>query len=302
MPTHPGLLAGRLQEPRPDGDHVVDQLIAERTRTISRHPLWPLLRPILVRALHYGEAVRMADHITRMDGRSAFAHVSRLLALDISAAGLDNIPRDGGIILVPNHPTGIADGIAMFDVLAGIRPDLVFFGNRDALRVAPGFRDLVIPVEWRADAKSYGKSRDTLEMTARTFAERRAIVLFPSGRLAFLKDGRLTERPWQVSAITLARRYDVPIVPVHIDARNSRLFYLLSRVSAEMRDMTLFHELLNKKGKRFALTFGAPIAPERIAGEPPEAIAALHDFVTGALPGRPAARFAAPGDAGRQAA
>jgi putative hemolysin len=201
------------------------------------------------------------------------------------------VPAEGGIILVSNHPTGIADGIAMFDALRDRRPDMVFFANRDALRVAPGFGDMIIPVEWRAGAKSHRKSRDTLEGSAKAFAAQRAVVLFPSGRLAFRQGGRLTERPWQSSVVTLARRYGFPIVPVHINARNSTLFYLLSRISTEMRDMTLFHELLNKKGDSFALTFGRPIDVDRLDADPCVAIKALHDFVTQRLPGSPEAVF-----------
>jgi putative hemolysin len=34
-----------------------------------------------------------------------------------------------------------------------------------------------------------------------------------------------------------------------------------------MRDITLFHELLNKKGRRFWLIVGAPIDPEALPGD-----------------------------------
>src|SRR5690606_30504181 len=127
------------------------------------------------------------------------------------------------------------------------RPDFAIFANRDALRVNPRFRSHIIPVEWREAEKSHAKSRDTLEMTAKAFAAGKAIVLFPAGRIAYWHEDRLTERPWQPSVVAMARRYQVPIIPVNITARNSGLFYFLSKFSTELRDMTLFHELLNKK-------------------------------------------------------
>ena len=49
--------------------------------------------------------------------------------------------------------------------------------------------------------------------------------------------------------MTLARRFSAPIVPLHIRARNSWLFYALSQLSHELRDITLFHELLNKEDR-----------------------------------------------------
>ncbi len=275
--SHHGLLAARLELLRTGGDHIIDQLITERTTRISTHPLWPVLRPLLVRFLHYRQAVEMAEQVARLDGRRAFELISGLLRLDVTVNGMSNIPASGGFILAPNHPTGIADGIAVFDALKAIRPDMTVFANRDALRVSPGFRDMIIPVEWRTGAKSHGKARDTLETTARAFAQGRAVVLFPSGRLAHWHDGRLTERPWQTSVVSLARRYRVPIVPTHIAARNSGLFYFLSKYSTEIRDMTLFHELLNKKRQRFVITAGRPIGPDMLEGDPADVAAALQD-------------------------
>lgn len=290
--SHYGLLSGRLEALRTGGDHVIDQLIAERTTLISKHPLWPLIRPLLVRFLHYKQAVAMADQIARLDGWRAFELISNLLSLDITLKGMSNLPVSGGFILAPNHPTGIADGIAIFDSLKAVRPDMTIFANRDALRVSPGFRDMIIPVEWRSGEKSYGKSRDTLEMTARAFAENRAVVLFPSGRLAFWNEGRLTERPWQNSVVSLARRYNYPVIPTHISARNSGLFYFLSKHSTEIRDMTLFHELLNKKGQKFAITVGRPITPDQLDGDPAEVAAALQEHTAIRMATDPDAVFA----------
>jgi len=290
--SHYGLLSGRLEALRTGGDHVIDQLIAERTTLISKHPLWPLIRPLLVRFLHYKQAVAMADQIARLDGWRAFELISNLLSLDITLKGMSNLPVSGGFILAPNHPTGIADGIAIFDSLKAVRPDMTIFANRDALRVSPGFRDMIIPVEWRSGEKSYGKSRDTLEMTARAFAENRAVVLFPSGRLAFWNEGRLTERPWQNSVVSLARRYNYPVIPTHISARNSGLFYFLSKHSTEIRDMTLFHELLNKKGQKFAISIGRPITPDQLDGDPAEVAAALQEHTAIRMATDPDAVFA----------
>lgn len=275
----------------PSGRHIIDELIEERAETLSRRLSWSLARPLLLRFLHHRAAVTMADAVAALSGHDAMEHISGLLSLDIDLVGEGHIPRRGAFVLAPNHPTGIADGIAIFDVLKTRRPDMAIFANRDALRVAPRFRDILIPVEWRAAEKTHAKSRDTLTETARAFANRRAVVLFPSGRIAFRSDGRLTERPWQNSAVQLARRYGAPIVPVHMSARNSGLFYLLSRWSTELRDITIFRELLNKRGSRVSITIGAPVPPEALAGEPSAVTRRLQDHAVEALARDPAAAF-----------
>jgi putative hemolysin len=276
--------------------HIVDQLIAERAVNLSRHPLWPLLRPVLYRIFHYDQAVAMADRIQPMSGWRALEHISALLSLSVTVRGIENIPpRDapsGGFILAPNHPTGIADGIAIFDALKPVRSDMAIFANRDALRASPRLRDVIIPVEWRQGEKSHAKSRDTLETTARAFADQKAVVLFPSGRIAFWHEGKLTERPWQPSVVALARRYGFPVIPVHIAARNSGLFYLLSRYSTELRDMTVFHELLNKKGRSFSITIGKPIRPELLDGDANAVAARLQEHTLCRLAANGDAQFA----------
>jgi len=270
-----GVLGGRIlkREAQDTEPHIVDQLISERTIHLSKHPAWPLIRPMLYRFLHYRQAISMADEIAELSGWDAMTYLSQLLSLNVSVRGAENVPANGCFILAPTHPTGIADGIAIFDLMKGLRPDMAIFANRDALRVNPRFRDLIIPVEWRAGEKSHAKSRDTLAMTARAFTEQKAVVLFPSGRIAYWHEDRLTERPWQPSVVALARRYEVPIVPVKLTARNSGLFYFLSKHSTELRDMTLFHELLNKKGRSFDIVVGKPIPPSALGDREPAEVA-----------------------------
>lgn len=284
-------LGGELPDTPFSQPHIIDRLIEERATRMSKTALWPVLRPILYRAFQYRRAVSLADRIAPMSGHDAMAHLSALLSLDMEVSGLSNIPPSGGFILAPSHPTGIADGIAVFDLLRNIRPDMAIFANRDAERVAPGFRNLIIPVEWRQDEKTHAKSRDTLEMTARAFMQKRAIVLFPSGRIAYWHEGTLTERPWQTSLVSLARRYDFPVVPARMTARNSGLFYFLSKYSTELRDMTIFRELLNKKGRSYSITIGRPIQPAHLEGEPGEVIARLQEHTVFGLAADPHADF-----------
>jgi putative hemolysin len=289
------ILGARLFRSASAGDeaHIVDQMIAERSTTLSRHPLWPVMRPLILRFLHYRQAVEMADDVADMAGWDAMSYLSALLSLEVTVEGIENLAARSGFILAPSHPTGIADGIAVFDALKTVRADMAIFANRDALRVAPGFRDLLIPVEWRQGEKSHAKSRDTLEMTARAFASNKAIVLFPSGRIAYWNEGVLTERPWQTSLVALARRYRYPVIPARITARNSGLFYLLSKYSTELRDMTIFHELLNKKGRSFSITIGRPIVADALEGEPVDVTNRLQQHTVHALAKDPDAEFSA---------
>jgi putative hemolysin len=271
--------------------HIVDTLIAERGQKIVNNPLWPLMRPFLHIVLRYHKAIEFADDVANMPGFQSFEYLSNVLELDIRVANEERIPASGGFILVSNHPTGIADGVAVFDLLKSRRPDMMFFANRDAIRVNPRFAEMIIPVEWREEHKTKLKTRETLQLTNRAIKEAKATVLFPSGRIAYWANGRLNERPWKTSAVGLARKYNLPILPVHMSARNSGLFYWLARWSTELRDMTIFHELLNKRGDRFEFQIGKLIQPEELEGDLTDVTKALEKLTVHDMASDSDARF-----------
>ena len=151
--------------------------------------------------------------------------------------------------------------------------------------------EVIIPVEWRTTEKSHAKSRETLVRTSRAFSDGRAIILFPSGRIAYWAKGRLNERPWQATGVHMAKRYNVPIIPMHMSARNSKLFYLLSHRTPELRDMTVFHELLNKKGQPFKMTIGKPIEPETLEGDVQDLTVRMQKHCEHVLRDDPGAEF-----------
>ncbi len=97
--------------------HIVDTLIAERGQRIVKNPLWPVMRPFLYTLLRYNKALEFANAVAKMPGFQSFEYLSDVLKLDIGITNGERIPDTGGFILVSNHPTGIADGVAVFDLL-----------------------------------------------------------------------------------------------------------------------------------------------------------------------------------------
>ncbi|WP_425999612.1 GNAT family N-acetyltransferase [Caulobacter sp. DWR1-3-2b1] len=274
--------------PAPRPPHIVDTLIAERAPRLTASPLWPLFRPPLYALLGYDKARRMADTIADIGGRAALEHVSGLLALKVAVHGLENIPPSGRLVIVANHPTGIADGVAVHDALKQVRPDTIFYANADAHRVCPRFDEVLIPVEWVEAKRTRDRMRLTLQMTRETLEAERGLMIFPAGRLA-VKDaqGLLIDPPWATSAVSIARKYEAPIVPIHVAGPWSTLFHLFDKRHQELRDITLFHELLNKTSRPFELIVGKPVDPASLAADTGEATTALKRYVEQVLPKHP---------------
>jgi putative hemolysin len=228
-----------------------------------------------------------------MAGQDALDYVSRLLDVKVETYGLERIPPRGRLVMVSNHPTGIADGIAAYAALKPVRQDIIFFANADALRVTPRFDEVLVPVEWVEEKRTREKTRDTLTRARAAFEAERAVMIFPAGRLARrLPGGALCDPPWQASAMSLARKYDAPVVPMHLEGPWSAMFHFFDRFSQELRDITLFHELLNKRGQTFRLIVGRPIPPEALDLDAAKATLAVKAYVEQTLPKEPDGVFA----------
>lgn len=244
-------------------ESLIAPLIQERAPWLY-HPRLTRLRYGLERLLSYDQTVALASTFQGVPSASIMQTMGQMLSQDVRVEGLGHIPHHGPALIVANHPTGIADGIILHRLIAAARPDAYFFANVDILRVLPQMSDMIAPVEWRHDKRTHAKTRDTMTYMRKATQDGRLGVIFPSGRLAKRRWLKLHERPWMASAATLARKFDLPVIPVHIQARNSVLFYLFDKLHPTLRDVTLFHETLNKARQPFRVRIGEPIAAQAL--------------------------------------
>jgi putative hemolysin len=264
----------------------IDPLIEERAPWLfSGRPRDGAARRVLMGMLGYHQTLAVADAMRDLPAKAIFDTMGEMIARDAMVEGLEHLPRTGAAMIVANHPTGIADGIVLWHLLARVRPDLYFYANRDILRVLPQMDSVIAPVEWRKTLRTHEKTRATMEFTRAAIEAGRMGVIFPSGRLAKRVGLSLHERPWMPSAAMIARKFGLPVIPVNIRARNSAMFYLFDLIHPTLRDITLFHEVLNKARQPYRLTVGQPIPPDRLPAQSEQGIALLRD-ATLALGGR----------------
>lgn len=255
----------------------LDLLISERAPWLfGRHPVTRAARSVAEYLLRYRETVELARRFRDLPMQEIMAALTDRIAQDVRITGIRHIPQSGPALVVANHPTGIADGIILYHAFARSRPDLFIFANSDILRVLPQMQKLILPVEWRLDRRNYEKTKKTMRLTGAALSEGRLGVIFPSGRLAKRRQLHLYERGWMQSAVMIAQKFDVPIIPVNIQARNSALFYLLDLLHPTLRDITLFHETLNKDRQPFRVHTSAPVLPDDLPEKRSDAIEMLR--------------------------
>lgn len=279
-------------DPEKRNGHIVDIMIEERCPSWVGHWSWPAVKPVLFALLGYRKALRWADEIKQLkSGQECFEFLDRILDLRVTSVGMERAPKSGRAVIVANHPTGLADGSIVLAAMRHIRTDIEIMANADACRINPRFAEIIIPVEWVQEKRSMPKTRETLRRTSAAFANERVLLIFPSGSLAQMRKGKLVDEPWHQTAVSLARKNKAPITPLHVGGRNSSLYYAFCGLNRELRDITLFRELLNKQGDKFHLTFGPQIPVEHLEGDPQAVTEKLREYVDTILPNDPERPF-----------
>lgn len=259
---------------------IINELIFERAPWLrQKNPHIKYLYRYLKYVLRYAATLEISEKLAHKSAVEIFNWTRENIAKKLVVRGLHNVPLKGAALIVANHPTGMADAIFLHAALVKIRPDLYIFSNSDVLRVFPQLSNSIAPVEWREEKKTRAKSRCTLQFTKQAILEQRLGVIFPSGRLSKREGFKLVERDWKTSAVALAKKYDLPIIPIHISARNSILYYLFDMLHPTLRDITLFNEVLNKKNHCFAVNIGPKILPVQLSSDDNTATNYVYNLV-----------------------
>lgn len=176
--------------------------------------------------------------------------------IDGGAAG--SVPRSGPLLVVANHPLGMQDALALLQWLASIRPDIRMLGN-DWLASVPPLRDLLLPV----DVFGHGAG-SRARCLYRALANGEALILFPAGEVSRLRAGVVRDGAWSDGFARLAFRSRAPVLPVHVWARNSAMFYAVSMLSRPLSTALLPREATAQTGRRIGLGIGTVISADEL--------------------------------------
>ena len=181
------------------------------------------------------------------------------IKFEIPEEDLRRIPKTGAFITVSNHPLGGIDGILLLKLLIEKRPDYKIIANFLLQRIEP-MKPFIMPVNPFEDRKDSKSSIIGLKNALSHLKEGNPLGVFPAGEVSTYKDGRLiVDKPWEESAIKLIQKAQVPVIPIYFHAKNSRLFYLLSKLNSKLRTAKLPSEVLSQKGRVIKVRIGNPI-------------------------------------------
>jgi len=181
-----------------------------------------------------------------------------------SVSGLENIPKEGSVVLVANHPLGGLDAMAVMATLSSQRNDIKIIVN-DILMNVKNMSGVFVGVN------KHGKtSKDAFKKINELFASDQATFVFPAGMVSRRKKGVIKDLEWKRTFIFKAREHNSPIIPIHIDGELSNFFYKLSNIreglgiKANIEMLYLIDEQFKLENKSIHLTVGKPILPTEL--------------------------------------
>lgn len=182
------------------------------------------------------------------------------IKFEIPEEDLKRLPKDGAYITISNHPLGGIDGILLLKLMLDREPNFKIIANFLLHRIDP-MKPYIMPVnpfENHRDAKS---SVIGIKETLRHLSDGKPLGMFPAGEVSTYKDGKLVvDKPWEEGAIKLIKKAKVPVVPIYFHAKNSKLFYFLSKLDDTLRTAKLPSELLTQKDRVIKVRIGKPIS------------------------------------------
>ena len=177
----------------------------------------------------------------------------------ISSNDLQNIPTSGKVVIIANHPLGGLDALCLLRLIGQIRKDVKIVAN-DFLAGFDALNSLIITI----DNYKLKQSKSDIKKIYEALNNEEALIIFPAGEVSRATPKGIKDPAWNKGFLNFAQNTNAPILPIFLDAKNSKTFYTISVINKTFSTLLLSHEMFNKKSKRINIKVGQIIPNENI--------------------------------------
>ena len=233
----------------------IEQAIQEKCPNFEQRSPW-VKRPtisLLRKLTHEQEINQFLERHQDLQGFDFMDEVLDYFNFNYSVSYRDrtNIPATGRVVIVANHPLGALDGLSLLKLVGEIRRDVKIVANDMLLRF-----DALAPLFHPVDNLSKSTHKSNVAAIVDSLKNEEAIIVFPAGEVSRIKPNGVRDGKWNKGFLNFTQKSAAPILPIHISARNSSLFYGCSMVYKPLAGMMLAHEIFNKHEKTIRLKVG----------------------------------------------
>ncbi len=198
-------------------------------------------------------------------GLEGLAFIDRILEVvnfsySVVPRELENIPVEGRVVIVANHPLGLLDGVALLQLVSKVRRDVRIVANDILMQFEP-LHSLLLPIVNLGG----GNNRSNVQAIHDTLDQDQAVIIFPSGEVSRAGPWGIRDVQWQSGFLRFAEQAGAPLLPVHLSARNSALFYSVSSIFKHLSTLMLVREAMRQRDTTMRVRVGQSIPWREIA-------------------------------------
>lgn len=192
-------------------------------------------------------------------GNRGFDFIDRIFdyfnfSYSVSQRERNNIPAQGRVVIIANHPIGSLDGLALLRLISEVRRDVKIVAN-DMLMAFDALRELFLPL----DNFTQSTYKQSYKAILQSLNNDEAVIIFPAGEVSRASPQGIRDGKWQAGFLHFARKTQSPILPIFISAKNSWLFYGASMLFKPLATALLAHEMFNKHSAEIKFRVGEMI-------------------------------------------
>lgn len=217
------------------------------------------VRGFLKTLFHESEFQQFEKDYPNLQGFDFIEQVLNYFDFSYSVRSQDiyRIPATGRVIIIANHPIGSLDGLALLKLIGEVRRDVKAIANELLMAIEP-LHPLLLPV----DNMGNKTRRDNIKAIDEHLNNEGAVIIFPAGEVSRMSPKGIQDGSWNSGFLKFANKTSSPILPIHINARNSFLFYSLSLLAKPLSTLLLVREMFLQASNNVHMRIGTTIPPE----------------------------------------
>lgn len=176
-----------------------------------------------------------------------------------SSKDIENIPSSGRVVIISNHPLGALDALCLLKLIGSVRKDVRIVAN-DFLAGIDSLNSLFIKI----DNFKTKQSKENIKKIYTALDNEEAVIIFPAGEVSRVSPTGIKDGKWQKGFLKFAQRTKSPILPILVDAKNSKTFYTVSILNKTFSTILLSDEMFKQRDKNVSIKVGKLIANENI--------------------------------------
>lgn len=201
------------------------------------------------------------------------------LTLDVAGGSLSNIPANGPLILIANHPYGILDGLMMGHILSVVRGDFRILAHK-VFRKAEDLNRIILPVNFDDTRQAVQENLETRKEALRYLGQGGAIGIFPGGTVstAVKPFDQPMDPGWRSFTARMVAKSQATVVPIYFDGHTSRMFQIASHLHSTLRMGLLLKEFRKRVDTPVRVVIGQPISQAELQARSKDS-RAMMDFL-----------------------